>query len=266
MPSNSQFHLLIGVCASGACFVFVCALIFWPLEELFEGDNSARPKLKDLASMWFYQSFGLWFAAGIIYEIAFFMRQFLPAPWLLYVKQQPFWLQAAATLLMAEIWVYVFHRLAHKLPFLWKFHRVHHTVVDMTWSATSRQHPVDFLLIIVGANLPAMMLGIDLKPIALLVVLERIYTVLLHSDLDIHYADKPIRQLCRDSQFTGCPGQYLSVTQSGPSLKRYFSIFCRRLVAPRAFLHAAKERQSIDHFRRLDYLTDLSACLTIELM
>jgi len=187
MPSNSQFHLLIGVCASGACFVFVCALIFWPLEELFEGDNSARPKLKDLASMWFYQSFGLWFAAGIIYEIAFFMRQFLPAPWLLYVKQQPFWLQAAATLLMAEIWVYVFHRLAHKLPFLWKFHRVHHTVVDMTWSATSRQHPVDFLLIIVGANLPAMMLGIDLKPIALLVVLERIYTVLLHSDLDIHY-------------------------------------------------------------------------------
>jgi len=64
---------------------------------------------------------------------------------------------------------------------------VHHTVVDMTWSASSRQHPVDFLLIIVGANLPAMTLGIDLKPIALLVMLERIYTVLLHSDLDIHY-------------------------------------------------------------------------------
>jgi sterol desaturase/sphingolipid hydroxylase (fatty acid hydroxylase superfamily) len=57
----------------------------------------------------------------------------------------------------------------------------------MTWSATSRQHPVDFLLIIVGANLPAMLLGIDLTPIALLVILERIYTVLLHSDLDLHY-------------------------------------------------------------------------------
>jgi len=165
----------------------VCALIFWPLEELFEGDKAARPKLKDLASLWFYQSFGLWIAAGIIYEIAFFLRKFLPQPWLLFVKQQPFWLQVIAALVMAEIWVYVFHRLAHTLPCLWKYHRVHHTVVDMTWSAASRQHPVDFLLIVVGANLPAMLLGIDLKPIALLVILERMYTVLLHSDLDIHY-------------------------------------------------------------------------------
>lgn len=181
------FQQMIGLCVSGLCFVAVCALIFWPLEELFDGDKAVRPKFKDLAALWFYQSFGLWIAAGIIYEIAFFLKQFLPAPWLLFVKQQPFWLQATAALLMAEIWVYVFHRLAHTLPYLWKYHRVHHTVVDMTWSAASRQHPVDFLLIIVGANLPAMILGLDLKPIALLVILERIYTVLLHSDLNIHY-------------------------------------------------------------------------------
>jgi sterol desaturase/sphingolipid hydroxylase (fatty acid hydroxylase superfamily) len=187
MPMQPPFHQLIGLGASGLCFVAVCALIFWPLEELFEGEKAARPKFKDLACLWFYQSFGLWIAAGLIYEIAFFMRQFLPHPWLLFVKEQPFWLQAAAALLLAEIWVYVFHRLAHTLPCLWKYHRVHHTVVDMTWSAASRQHPVDFLLIIVGANLPAMLLGIDLKPIALLVILERVYTVLLHSDLDIHY-------------------------------------------------------------------------------
>jgi sterol desaturase/sphingolipid hydroxylase (fatty acid hydroxylase superfamily) len=57
----------------------------------------------------------------------------------------------------------------------------------MTWSASSRQHPVDFLFIIVGANLPAMMLGIDLRSIALLVVLERVYTVLLHSNLKLDW-------------------------------------------------------------------------------
>jgi sterol desaturase/sphingolipid hydroxylase (fatty acid hydroxylase superfamily) len=187
MPNNPVLHDLMVLSASGLCFVLVCGLVFWPLEELFAEENQPRPSLKDLAYMWFYQSIGLWIAAGIIYEVAFFMRQFLPAPWLVFVKHQPFWLQAAAALVMAEIWVYTFHRLAHTLPCLWKFHRVHHTVVDMTWSATSRQHPVDFLLIIVGANLPAMLLGIDLKPIVLLVILERIYTVLLHSNLDIHY-------------------------------------------------------------------------------
>jgi sterol desaturase/sphingolipid hydroxylase (fatty acid hydroxylase superfamily) len=64
---------------------------------------------------------------------------------------------------------------------------VHHTVVDMTWSASSRQHAVDFFLTIVGANLPAMLLGIDLKSIALFVLLERLYTVMLHSNLNLDW-------------------------------------------------------------------------------
>lgn len=183
MPLPNLARLGIEIFFGGLAFVAFSALIFWPLEEIFEGEKATRPKLKDLAYLWFYQSYGLWLAAGIVYEIAFLIRQFLPAPWLSFVQHQPFWLQAVAALLMAEVWVYVAHRLSHRSSFLWKFHSVHHTVVDMTWSASSRQHPVDFLFIIVGANLPAMMLGIDLRPIALLLVLERLYSVLLHSDL-----------------------------------------------------------------------------------
>jgi sterol desaturase/sphingolipid hydroxylase (fatty acid hydroxylase superfamily) len=183
MQSQNLVRLLIEIFAGGLAFVAFSALIFWPLEEIFEGEKAARPKLKDLAYLWFYQSYGLWIAAGIVYEVAYLLRQFLPAPWLSFVQHQPFWLQAAAALFMAEVWVYIAHRLSHKSTFLWKFHQVHHTVVDMTWSASSRQHPVDFLFIIVGANLPAMVLGIDLRSIALLLVLERLYSVLLHSDI-----------------------------------------------------------------------------------
>lgn len=159
------------------------ALIFWPLEELFEGEKSQRPSLADLAQMWFYQSFGLWLGAGLVYQLAFLIRGEMPSDWLATVAELPFWLQVVFALLMAETWVYVFHRLSHKWDFLWRFHKVHHTLEDMTWSAASRHHPVDFLLIIVGANLPAMILGIDLRSIALFLVMERFYTVLLHSNL-----------------------------------------------------------------------------------
>jgi sterol desaturase/sphingolipid hydroxylase (fatty acid hydroxylase superfamily) len=172
---------------SGLVFVAVSALIFWPLEELLEGERAARPKFKDIAYLWFYQSYGLWLGAGIIYELAFLLRGLMPAQWIVFVKEQPFWLQATTALVMAEVWVYVVHRLAHRSAFLWKFHRVHHTLVDMTWSASSRQHPVDFLLIIVGANLPAVILGIDLRSIALFVILERLYTVMLHSNLRLDW-------------------------------------------------------------------------------
>ena len=180
-------NLAIQVFAGGLLFVAFSALIFWPLEEIFEGEKAARPKLKDLAYLWFYQSYGLWIAAGIVFEFAYLLRGFLPPQWIGNVQRQPFWLQATEALLMAEIWVYAAHRLSHRSNFLWKFHSVHHTVEEMTWSASSRQHPVDFLFIIVGANLPAMMLGIDLRSIAFFVVLERVYTVLLHSNLNLDW-------------------------------------------------------------------------------
>ncbi|HWD39820.1 MAG TPA: sterol desaturase family protein [Fimbriimonas sp.] len=187
MDSRQLLASTAQVFVGGLIFVSVSALIFWPLEELVEGDNAERPRFRDLFALWFYQSYGLWIAAGVVYEIAFLVRQCLPLGWSSWVGSQPYWSQAAAALLMAEIWVYSFHRLAHRWALLWKFHSVHHTVVDMTWSASSRQHPVDFLLIIVGANLPALILGIDLKPIALLVILERFYTVFLHSNLKLDW-------------------------------------------------------------------------------
>ncbi|MBI1331641.1 MAG: hypothetical protein GC165_02055 [Armatimonadetes bacterium] len=176
----------VQICVTGVVFVAISALVFCPLEELFEG-GATRPKLKDLTALWFYQSYGLWISAGIVYEFAYLIRQGLPPNWNQFVAHQPYWLQATVALVLAEIWVYAFHRLAHKSEFLWKFHRVHHTVVDMSWSASSRQHPVDFLLIIVGANLPALILGIDLRSIATFVLLERFYTVLLHSNLNLDW-------------------------------------------------------------------------------
>lgn len=179
--------LALQVFVSGLLFVAISAIVFWPLEELLEGEGSARPKFKDLAYLWFYQSYGLWIGAGIIYELAFLLRGLMPEGWRQFVQHQPFWLQATVALLMAEVWVYSVHRLAHRWAFLWKFHRVHHTVVDMTWSAASRQHPVDFLMTIVGANLPAMILGINLTSIALFVLLERFYTVMLHSNLNLDW-------------------------------------------------------------------------------
>ena len=187
MDSGAIFRFAGQTFLSGLAFVAICALIFWPLEELLEENGAQTPKLKDLAYLWFYQSFGLWLAAGIVFELAYLCRLELPETWRESVHALPLWLQVGLALLLAELWVYSFHRLSHKVPFLWRFHQVHHTLVDMTWSASSRQHPVDFLLIIVGANLPAMILGIDLRLIALFVVIERLYTVLLHSSLKLNW-------------------------------------------------------------------------------
>jgi sterol desaturase/sphingolipid hydroxylase (fatty acid hydroxylase superfamily) len=35
------------------------------------------------------------------------------------------------------------HRLTHQVPFLWRFHAVHHSIEQMGWVASARLHPLD---------------------------------------------------------------------------------------------------------------------------
>ncbi len=35
------------------------------------------------------------------------------------------------------------HRLSHQVPFLWRFHSVHHSIEQMDWVASGRLHPLD---------------------------------------------------------------------------------------------------------------------------
>lgn len=174
---------LIDISRDSIIFLVFSAIIFIPLEAAFPAKNQPKLKKTDLIFFWLYPSFGMWTAAVVLYAGALFLRGFLPAAWIDAVHAQPAWLQLCEALLMAETWIYVTHRLCHEVDFLWRFHKLHHTVTEMTWTATFRQHPVDFLLIVLGANLPAMVLGIDLQPIMLLIAIERLYTVAIHANI-----------------------------------------------------------------------------------
>lgn len=45
-----------------------------------------------------------------------------------------------ATLLILDVWTYWWHRLAHTVPFLWRFHHVHHSDPTMDVSTAYRFH------------------------------------------------------------------------------------------------------------------------------
>ncbi len=60
------------------------------------------------------------------------------------VASQPLGLQFVEMLLLIEFVNYWSHRWTHTVPFLWKFHRIHHSVRELDWMAGPRLHPVDF--------------------------------------------------------------------------------------------------------------------------
>ena len=52
----------------------------------------------------------------------------------------------AAALVVNEIGGYWGHRWSHEVPFLWRFHVIHHSAEEMDWLSSSPAHPVDLIL------------------------------------------------------------------------------------------------------------------------
>lgn len=97
----------------------------------------------------------------------------------------PFWLQFLAVILLCDICIYWGHRLSHRIPFLWRFHRVHHTAKHVDWIAAFREHPVDNLYTRLIENLPAILLGFPLEALAGFAMFRGLWAVYIHSNVTL---------------------------------------------------------------------------------
>jgi sterol desaturase/sphingolipid hydroxylase (fatty acid hydroxylase superfamily) len=96
---------------------------------------------------------GLW-AVGIgLRAFVFGAAQWTLAAWtaehgvgLLNAFAAPRWLAVVASVLGLDAVSYLWHRANHALPFLWRFHRVHHLDEALSVSSALRFHPGEILL------------------------------------------------------------------------------------------------------------------------
>ncbi|MBI4767467.1 MAG: sterol desaturase family protein [Deltaproteobacteria bacterium] len=51
-----------------------------------------------------------------------------------------YWVKVLATVVFLDLILYVWHLLNHEVPFFWRFHRVHHSDLNMDVSTASRFH------------------------------------------------------------------------------------------------------------------------------
>ena len=57
-----------------------------------------------------------------------------------YLYDLPVWIEAAIAFVLLDYSNYVWHILLHKLPFMWRFHLVHHTDLDLDITTAFRFH------------------------------------------------------------------------------------------------------------------------------
>ena len=58
----------------------------------------------------------------------------------------PFWLEATLAILALDLALFLQHWATHRVPLLWRLHRVHHTDRDFDVTTAARFHPVEIVL------------------------------------------------------------------------------------------------------------------------
>ena len=75
------------------------------------------------------------------------------------VRAIPVLPQLLLCILVADLAQYWTHRAYHEVPFLWKFHSVHHSAKTMDWLAGSRQHMLELIFTRICVVGPLFVLG-----------------------------------------------------------------------------------------------------------
>ncbi len=72
------------------------------------------------------------------------------APVFIFFNELPIWGQFVAFFLIYDFIQWLIHNLLHRLPFLWRFHRLHHSVTEMGFAAHLRYHFMENILYRLG--------------------------------------------------------------------------------------------------------------------
>lgn len=99
------------------------------------------------------------------------------------VASQPVWAQFLEAVIIADVGYYTAHRLLHTVPWLWKFHMIHHSVEEMDWLAAVRVHPVEQLLAKSFQMVPLYWLGFSTQTFAIYILFSAAIAFFIHANI-----------------------------------------------------------------------------------
>lgn len=172
--------------STGLSLLFL-ALLFVPLERVFPARGEQKIIRKEWGTdlLFFLGQYLLW--TGLVLVVLRYFHDWLggivPAAFRESVARQPWWLQAVEVVLLSDLLVYWGHRLQHRIPFLWRFHSIHHSSEHLDWLAAHREHPLDTVYTMGLINVPAFVLGFPLETLAGFIAFRGLWAIYIHSNV-----------------------------------------------------------------------------------
>lgn len=189
---NELFHLSWN---NYLFWLIAISLFFWGLEIAFPWRKNQKVFRKDfwLDTFYMFFNFSLFSLIGFttistivvtffnnglknigINNLAFF-----------HIESFPYWSQLLILFLVRDFIQYFIHRLLHRVPFLWNFHKVHHSVKEMGFAAHLRFHWMETVVYRTLEYIPLALIGFGINDF----ILVHLFTLAIghfnHSNLKL---------------------------------------------------------------------------------
>jgi sterol desaturase/sphingolipid hydroxylase (fatty acid hydroxylase superfamily) len=176
-----------------AAWLAPLALVFIPMEHFFAQRKGSFKNDAVLQNLSFYFINGLvpgLFLAVPLALVAYGSSLALPEHVPKSLAGWPVWMRVAIGLVVNEIGTYWGHRMMHSIPFLWRFHSIHHSPERLYFLTSTFAHPIDKIVLRVCGLAPVYLFGIaspftpDGRAVsAMLLLVVYLWGFFIHSNL-----------------------------------------------------------------------------------
>ena len=97
----------------------------------------------------------------------------------------PYWIEVIAAVLLLDLSIYAQHAAMHRVPLLWRLHRVHHADLDIDLTTGSRFHSIEILLSMLFKWLVILALGPALFAVLVFEVLLNGMAMFNHANVSL---------------------------------------------------------------------------------
>ncbi len=131
-----------------AVWLVILSAVFVPMERLFALRKQKILRKQIAVDTGYYFLNGLVPALILGIPMALVVRgshHVIPGVVTDTIASWPMGARAAAAMVVGETAYYWAHRLSHEIPFLWRFHAIHHSAEAIDYMVSTRAHPIDFI-------------------------------------------------------------------------------------------------------------------------
>jgi sterol desaturase/sphingolipid hydroxylase (fatty acid hydroxylase superfamily) len=183
---NNYFYWLLGL-----------SLLVWLLEIMFPWRTQQAVVRKDFWLDGFYMFFNFFLFSLIGYNALSMVgvqlfNDGLQALGLsnivaINIARWPAWAQYVLLFVLADFIQWNIHRLLHRVPWLWQFHKVHHSVEQMGFAAHLRFHWMETVIYKTLQYIPLAMIGYGLTDFFVVHIISVAIGHLNHSNINLGY-------------------------------------------------------------------------------